>query len=115
VSDTTSLLSTVLLPIVGLWLLTTGLTTAAMLHLTRRAEPGGLPQLWPEAWGAVSAAGAAGGGLVGVSAAAPAFSLGGASPDLLPLLLVAAAAMLLGAALTAGLVLLAVWLWTGGA
>lgn len=114
-NDVTSLVTAVLLPIIGLWLLTTGLTAAAMVHLTREAKPGGLPQLWPEAWGAVAAAGAAAGGVVGVSAAAPALSLGSSTQSVAPLLAVTAAAMLLGAALTAGLVLLTVWIWTNGA
>lgn len=113
--DATALLTTVLLPIVGLWLLTTALTAAAMLHLTRSAKPGGLPQLVPEAWGAVAAAGAAAGGVVGVSATVPSLSAAAASAALAPLLAVTAAAMVLGAVLTAALVLLTVWAWTGGA
>jgi hypothetical protein len=105
----------VLVPIVGLWVAVTGLVTVAMIRLTDTVRAGSPPRLPPEAWGVAAASGAAGGGLVGLSAAAPSLAAGAAPGVLAAALAVTAAAMVVGAALAAGLLLLAVWLWTGGA
>jgi hypothetical protein len=117
VSDVSSLLLAVLLPIVCMWAGATTVVTLAMVRLTSgggRSRGGrGLPRLSAELWGATAASGAAAGGVLGLTTVAPALSLGAAAGALARLLTVAALGMLLGAALTAGLVLAAVWLWTG--
>ena len=111
----TSVLVEAFLPIAGAWLLVTALVTVVMLRLGARVQDAGLPRISAEVWGAVSASGAAGGGVVGFSLVAPSLSPGAAPEAVSGLLAITAGAMLLGAVLTAGLVLLAVWLWTGGA
>ena len=110
-TDVSSLLLSVLLPVVCLWAGTTGLVTLAMVRLTAPRRGTTLPALSAELWGAVAASGAAAGAVLGLGTAAPALPLAATPGALARLLGVVAGGMLLGAALTAGLVLLAVWLW----
>lgn len=115
-SDVSSLLLGVLLPMVCMWAGATTVVTLAIVRLTGgRASRRGVPRLSAELWGAITASGAAAGGVLGLSTVAPALPLGAAAAGALArLLTVTAVGMLVGAVLTAGLVLLAVWLWTGG-
>lgn len=116
-SDVSSLLLAVLLPLVCMWAGATTLVTVAMLRLTggRAAEGRGLPRYSAEMWGSIAASGAAAGGVLALSLVAPALPLGVAAGALARLLTVTALGMLVGAAATAGLVLLAAWLWGGEA
>ena len=117
-SDVSSLLLAVLLPLVCMWAGATVLVTVAMLRLTgpRAAARGrGLPRVSAEMWGAIAASGAAAGGVLALSTVAPALPLGVAAGALARLLTATAVGMLVGAAATAGLVLLATWLWSGDA
>ena len=117
-SDVSSLLLAVLLPLVCMWAGATTLVTVVMLRLTggrETADGRGLPRFSAEMWGAIAASGAAAGGVLGLSTVAPALPLGVAAGGLARLLTVTAIGMLGGAAATAGLVLLATWLWSGDA
>ena len=117
-SDVSSLLLAVLLPLVCMWAGATTLVTVAMLRLTAgRDEAGGrgLPRFSAEMWGAIAASGAAAGGVLALSLVAPALPLGVAAGALARLLTATAFGMLVGAGGTAGLVLLATWLWGGEA
>jgi len=114
VSDGAALWLGILVPIVVLWIAATGVVTGAMLRLTENARAGGPPPLLPEAWGVAAASGAAGGGIVGLSAFAPSLAAGAAPGALTIALAVTAGAMVLGAALAAGVLLVTVWVWAGG-
>lgn len=106
-------LLTVLLPIVGLWLLTTALVTVGVLRLGARLAPTEPSPLPPEAWGAAAASGAAGGGMVGFTLLARAV-IGGAEMPLPSLLCATAAGMLLGAVGTTAAVWVVATTWTRG-
>ena len=98
----------VLLPSLALWFAVSALVAAAFLHLTDRASTDRL-RLGSEAWIAVAASGAAGGGFLGFTmalAASPAAQLGF---GLLAVVTKVAAGMLLGAGLAATLAFLALW------
>lgn len=114
-SHAESLLVTVLLPIVGLWLATTALVTLGALRVIERAAAPAPPPLAPEVWGAVCASGAAGGGLLGFSLIASSLALAPGAAPLRLLLGITGAGMLLGAAGTVAVVWVVVWLWTGWA
>jgi hypothetical protein len=116
VSDLSALLLAVLLPIVCMWAGATTVVTLAMMRLTSLGEQArggrGIPRLAAKLWGAITASGAAAGGVLALGTVARVLPIGGAS-GLARLLTVSAVGMLVGAAATAGLVLLAVWLWSG--
>lgn len=118
-SDVSSLLLAVLLPLVCMWAGATTLVAVAMLRLTggRAAERRGVPRFSAEMWGSIAASGAAAGGVLALGLVSPALPLGVAAGGgaLARLLTVTALGMLVGAAATAGLVLLATWLWSGDA
>ena len=106
-------LLTVLLPIVGLWLLTTAIVTIGAVRLGARLAPLEPSPLPPEAWGAAAASGAAGGGMVGFTLLARAV-IGGAGMPLPSLLAATAAGMLLGAVGTTAAVWVVAGLWWRG-
>jgi hypothetical protein len=94
----------------AVWAAVAWMVARAMSRLADSVDPHAPPFLTQEAWVAIASSGAAAGAVLGFSTVAPSVWLDGAHRGLLLLSLVTAGSMVLGAALTGLLALVAVWL-----